>query len=526
MVKKDNFIKSLLSNKKLFFLFTTILCIAFFYRFYQLNIVPSSTLYGDEAFNGNDALRTIQFNDFKIFYPQNNGREPLLIWLIACVHSFLPPSIVALRLIPAIIGFLTVIIVPLCFIQIAKFFRITSKREKYVYIIALISSCFLAGSLWHINFSRIAFRAILDPFFASLSIYLLCLSLMNSSNKILAIFTGFVLGLGIYGYGTYKFLFPIVIILLLIGIKKYKSYKTVTYILASSFIVMLPLLNFIVLNHDIYFSRLSQISIFKFENPLIEFITSLKKLFLMLFWQGDANPRHNFNRLPQLHIVPFIFLAIELFRLLLISTTILLKIKTYKLKVFLEGFVNYKIELIIFLWFLIMFIPPALTYEGQPHSLRGIGIVIPVILLCGLGFGFSIYVINRLIKNRISRNLIVNILFFIVLLSQLSTYNNYFVMHPNSKECKKAFQLKANTIYNNFLHSKESAKLLVIKKENIKNDWKTQPLLYFTSCQPNNYNITILNIKEIEQKNLKNYKQVLCPRKFKNKLFGENVTYY
>ena len=70
-------------NKK----FTTtllivIVIIATFLRLYNITQVPPG-LYPDEAMNGNNALEALSklpsLSGFKVFYPENNGREGLFI---------------------------------------------------------------------------------------------------------------------------------------------------------------------------------------------------------------------------------------------------------------------------------------------------------------------------------------------------------------------------------------------------------------------------------------------------------------
>jgi len=160
-----------MKKKVLIFLFI-ILAIAVFFRFWQLDSIPPG-LYPDEAINGNEAALALESKDFRIFYPENNGREGLFINLIALSFSIFGISVWAMKLVPAIIGLLTVLGLYFLVKELFKDLRITTKDGKReptsnnlppAEIIALLSSFFLAVSFWHINFSRIGFRAILTPF--------------------------------------------------------------------------------------------------------------------------------------------------------------------------------------------------------------------------------------------------------------------------------------------------------------------------------------------------------------------------
>lgn len=137
-----------------------ILILAIFLRLWQIDSVPPG-LYPDIAINGNDALDTLATGQFKVFYPENNGREGLFIWLIALSFKIFGPAVWSLRLVSAVFGIFTV----------WGLYLLT--RRLFNKNIALLSSFFLAVSFWHINFSRLGFRAILVPFFLVWSFYFL-----------------------------------------------------------------------------------------------------------------------------------------------------------------------------------------------------------------------------------------------------------------------------------------------------------------------------------------------------------------
>ena len=125
-----------------------ILALASFFRLYELETIPPG-LYPAEAIG-------------KIFYPENKGREGFFVNLIALSFSVFGISIWSLKIVSAIIGILTVLGL---YLLTKELFNNTT--------IALLSSFFLATSFWHINFSRIGFRAILVPFILVFSFYFL-----------------------------------------------------------------------------------------------------------------------------------------------------------------------------------------------------------------------------------------------------------------------------------------------------------------------------------------------------------------
>jgi len=95
------------AKKKEIIILLIILAIAAFFRFFELADIPPG-LYPDVAINGNDALDALKTGDFKVFYPENNGREGLFINLIALSFLIFGPSILAIKIVAAVIGILTV----------------------------------------------------------------------------------------------------------------------------------------------------------------------------------------------------------------------------------------------------------------------------------------------------------------------------------------------------------------------------------------------------------------------------------
>ena len=89
--------------------FTLVLFLAFaaFLRLYQIDSIPPA-LCSDEAHNGNDILESLETGHFRIFYPQNGGREGLFINIQGMFVSILGNKPWVLRLPSALIGIATV----------------------------------------------------------------------------------------------------------------------------------------------------------------------------------------------------------------------------------------------------------------------------------------------------------------------------------------------------------------------------------------------------------------------------------
>jgi 4-amino-4-deoxy-L-arabinose transferase-like glycosyltransferase len=141
-----------------------ILVTAASFRTYKLSSFPPG-LYPDEAMNGNNALHAARTGEYKVFYPENYGREGLFIntqaMALKIVHAKEPW---VLRSVRAIFGTLTVL---------GLFFLV---RELFDCATALWASFFMATGFWHIVFSRIGFRAISSAFWLIWALYCVLVS--------------------------------------------------------------------------------------------------------------------------------------------------------------------------------------------------------------------------------------------------------------------------------------------------------------------------------------------------------------
>ena len=76
-----------MSRRRAGLLFGAIFIVALFLRTYHFTSLPPG-LFPDEAMNGNDALETLRTGHWKVFYPENTGREGLFINVQALALSF------------------------------------------------------------------------------------------------------------------------------------------------------------------------------------------------------------------------------------------------------------------------------------------------------------------------------------------------------------------------------------------------------------------------------------------------------
>lgn len=424
------------------YLLIVILIIASFFRLYNLNginKVPPG-LYPDEAMNGNNLLEALDTRDFKIFYPENNGREGLFINIQALSVKIFGNEPWALRLPSAIFGILTVLGIYL--------FSATLFSNTYI---GLLSSFFSAISFWHINFSRIGFRAIMAPFFLVWGLYLLILAIKknNTTNKplrfdhkswILAAFSGLIYGFGFYSYIAYRATPLLILVIFLIYWLKQpvqnglfarsdlhrKSDLGEVFKIFSlfAFIAILPLAVYFVHNPQDFFGRTAQISIFSSSSPLKALGTNILKTAGMFNFSGDYNWRHNFAGKPELYWPVGIVFLFGIF---------------YGIKQIIQK--NGKEFLILFSWIFVASLSVVVSNESLPHALRSILMIPPVFVLAGAG-AFKTY---EILRNRLAGfyhrhdELIKNSFILICAALIIQSYNYYFLEWGQNQNVKDAF---------------------------------------------------------------------------------------
>lgn len=466
-----------------------ILALAAFFRLYQITTIPPG-LYPDEAMNGNNALEAIETGDYKIFYPENNGREGLFINIQALSVQIFGNKPWALRGVSAIFGILTVL--GLYFLARELF-----KKES----IALFASFFLAASYWHINFSRIGFRAIMAPFFLVWGLWLLWRLIPKEDHedkfpdslaqrlhvqqhlalhrkKIISsaaiFFAGAVFGLGFHSYIAYRAM-PILLLPAFIILLKEKYYKEIIIFLLGIFIAVMPLAVYFYAHPQDFFGRTSQISVFSSPAPLLDLGKNIFLTVGMFFWQGDFNWRHNFAGAPELW---WPVAALFLIGIIASLKTILLNSKheapnpkQYQNSNF-QNLKHLKISnlfrisnfgfWILFLWLIFSLAPVVISNEGLPHALRAIIAIPAVMIFAALGLD---WLLGHLMSKygQASNIPVKSALIILFALMTLQAFSQYFVKWANNPNVSGAFA-KNYVETGNYLNSlpKEIPKYAII----------------------------------------------------------------
>lgn len=380
-------------GRQLFSLLFVVLIVATFFRVYNLQSAPPG-LYPDEAMNGTNAQEAAATDEYKLFYPENNGREGLFINIEALflrVFGVNEPWV--LRSVSAAFGILSVLGVFLLILELYRFtegFSPPGSKKPQAGLLAAFSGSFLmAISFWHVNFSRIGFRAIMAPFFIVWAMYVLLKGLEladrnmdfkgeKTQSILLVLISGFIFGMGIHSYIAYRAL-PLFVLLVFVLYWKFfsipfkKVFLRLGIFVTGAFVSAAPLLAYFAKNPADFFGRTSQISVFSSENPLALLALNVGKTILSFFWFGDTNWRHNYAGMGELYPLAAVLFIIG----------IIFGVRALARKSGTKG------DSFIFLFaaslFGVALLPTVISSEGIPHALRAIIMIPAVFVLVGVG---------------------------------------------------------------------------------------------------------------------------------------------
>jgi 4-amino-4-deoxy-L-arabinose transferase-like glycosyltransferase len=412
-------IRSLCMKLQPLLLLILIFSLAALARFYALDRIPPG-VYADEASNGKEGIDAVRTGNFKVFYETNNGREGLWINMTGFSEKIFGVNPFGLRFCAALAGTLTVVFL---YLLAAELF---SART------GIISAWLLASSFWHLNFSRIAFSAVLVPFLLTSSFYSLFRLWREAHEQpvgpflwLASLVGGTLFGLGFHTYIPFRFAPLLLAGAILAEYSARKATRTPSKIwifvtgcwLTAAGIVALPIsLHF--MNHpEDFWTRARQVSILETEQPLREFVTNLIRTAGMFHIRGDCEWRDNVSCSPELFLPVGVLFVLGM---AIACKQILRKVPS-RHRYFL-----------LFVWLILFLLPELLTSEGIPHALRAIGVIPPVFLFSGIGGDF---LFARLKSRRA-------VIFWFVLLLAFSgafEFYRYFIVWARQPDVASAF---------------------------------------------------------------------------------------
>lgn len=325
-----------------------ILLLAAALRFPALGQIPPG-LYTDEAYNGLDALAVLA-GARPIFFEANHGREPLFIYAVAASIAFLGRTPIAIRLVAAFAGTLTV----------AATFAMA--RAWFGPRLGLLAAAITAITVWPINLSRIGFRTVGLPLFTGLALWQLGQGWQTNRWRHF-VAAGLFYGLSFYTYLAARFT-PLAFIAfgvyLVLTCQFACRWRQLLVFAAVALLVITPLLGYWITHPGTTLERSAQVSIF---NPVINqgdpvgmLIRQVGGALLMFTTRGDFIPRHNVPLRPVFD--PLLAVAFVVGIVILVGRW---RDPGYAL----AG-----------IWLVVMLLPTILA-EGAPHFLRAVG-VLPV----------------------------------------------------------------------------------------------------------------------------------------------------
>lgn len=383
-----------------------IVAVAAVLRFAGLGDLPPG-LYRDEAYNGLDAVQVLR-GTTPVFFEANNGREPLFIYLIAAAVAALGHTPVAIRIVAAILGTLTV---PAAY---ALF------RALYGRSVALLGAATLAITVWPIQLSRIGFRAVALPLFTALALWQLWEGVRTGKVWRFAL-AGLLYGASFYTYLAARFTPVALAVWLLLRGRRHAPpirWRNGLIFAIVALLVLTPLAAYVGTHWESFSARAGQVSVF---NPAINsgdlwgtLARHVVRIAGMFNVRGDFIPRHNVPLRPVFD--PLLGAAF----LLGVIVAVARRSDADRLALAWIGFM----------------LLPTLLAEDAPHFLRGVGILPLLFIFPALG----LYWLGETLARRVPRRVATLVLIGLLAGSLTFTVRDYFVRYARDPSTAYAFE--------------------------------------------------------------------------------------
>lgn len=333
-------------------------------RFWRLQALPPGLHY-DEAFNVLGALRVYRGETRLIYFPENNGEEPMHIYLTALLFALTGPTPLGGRIVSAASGVVTVVV---AYYAGVEMFRGLGRREAGR--VGLLASLFLALWYWPVHYSRVGMEPSMVPM-AALVAVLFIWRAIRTRRKRDALLAGATAALGLYTYPAGRAI-PLIVALVVIYhavlLRAFDRRLLLNLALAAAvaLVMSIPLGLFFLDNPEWFFLRPQQtLSFSAGDSPLRTITQGIRATLFGLFWHGDENWRQNLPGRPMFGPVQFTFFLIG-------AAACARRIKQSP-------------YWFLLLWAGVGLLPTVLT-TYPPHFGRALGAVPPFALITGLGF--------------------------------------------------------------------------------------------------------------------------------------------
>jgi hypothetical protein len=348
-------------------------------RLHNVSTAPPG-LYHDEAQHGLDALAVLE-GEPALYFPANNGREPLHIYLITFAVAILGRSPLAIRLPAFYVGFLTLA-------AAYDLGRTLWGAREGRWLLAI-----LAVTFWHVHLSRMGFRAVLLPLFTTLMLSQAVKGLQSRpsaarSSALHWIAAGALYGVSWYTYIAARFTPVAIGAMLIYGLycRRHRrrlgaQWRMLVLAASVALIVLLPLGGYTLAHPEIVLSRSGQVSVFsetihggRVWATLGDHILRTAAMFTV---RGDRIWRHNLAWRPVWD--PALGLAFVI-----------------GVGVAMGSLRREPAAALALIWTGIMAIPTVLA-EDAPHFLRAVGVLPTAALLPTLGLTWITRAVDRIV---------------------------------------------------------------------------------------------------------------------------------
>ena len=376
-------------------------------RTIQFRQIPPG-LYRDEAYTGMDGQRTLDSGP-RMFYESSFGREPLFTWLVALSVGFWGASPLATRFPSLIIGLLTLLT---CYGMV---------RELFGRRVGVLATAVLAIMLWHVHFSRLSFRAILIPLFASIGVWQVARG-ARSGKWLPWVLGGAAAGMLLYTYISGRVaILPAALFVLYVWWRRrslrvpgIRDWLLFTITAAA---VMAPFVIYALSHWDQVFLRTQNVeSVFNAPEPLKMLLSNALGALGMFVFRGDFQYRHNVPLRPVFDPALGVMFGLGLW----------LAIRRCKR--------DYAAAFLL-LWTVTMLIPTIVT-KDSPHFIRSIGLLPFIVIFPALGLEWTW---DRLSQIR-SERWALSVVLLIFSVGLTSTVWAYFVRFPSFPETCYRFE--------------------------------------------------------------------------------------
>jgi 4-amino-4-deoxy-L-arabinose transferase-like glycosyltransferase len=400
-----------------YLLMALVLLVALVFRAYDLAGVPPG-LMGDEMFNAWDARRLWSM-PFTVFIPSTFGRETLVMYVIGLAMRVLGVARWTIRLPSVMCGVLTV----------AATWAFA--KRLFNFRIAILSAALVAVSLWPIFLSRVALRAVLQPFFQVVAAYALWRALQARSLG-WSLAAGVCIGLTQYTYTSSRAFLLVVIGWLLVALLNGRhllraNWGRLALIGGVAVLVVTPLAVYAIGHYDDFTQRIRETDTILSEllagnsGPVWE---SLKATLGMFTVKGGDRWRYSPAGRPVFDWATgaFFYLGcvISLWRLRRPSYSLML------------------------VWLPVMLLPNILS-SPLPSPWRSVGAVTPIYLMPAIGADFAWEQVSRRLLHSGRYEFVARWVLPLLVIAGLGfigadTWHDYFVDWPTHPEVLKDYE--------------------------------------------------------------------------------------